>query len=183
MVAHDVIANGDHITCAPLVNFIRLACTLQTAADTSSVLAMGPFSVPLVDADLTRHRLALVQHKLLGMNQTPTLAAGQAIAASMSELATEQRAYRQDMADRHAKTSLKTVDNYFGASLHTLLRVCQVGSVAALPPIYQSLADHGRKKHRTTMQRGMDEMLNLMGLSDLQCVITADLATKVSDLM
>jgi hypothetical protein len=29
----------------------------------------------------------------------------------------------------------------------------------------------------------MDKMLNRMGLSDLQCVIMADLATKVSDLM
>jgi hypothetical protein len=33
------------------------------------------------------------------------------------------------------------------------------------------------------MQRGMDEMLNHMGLSDLQCVVTANLATKISDLM
>jgi hypothetical protein len=120
--------------------------------DTSLPLAMNPFVVPLSNANLMRHRTKLIQHKLLGLNQTPTLAAGQAIAASVSKLATEHWAYWQDMADQHAQTSQKTVDKYFGASLHSLLRICNVGMVAALPPIYQSLADHGRKKHRTTMQ-------------------------------
>jgi hypothetical protein len=164
MVAHDVIASGDATTCASLINFIRLACMLHLVGDTASPLAMNPFAVPLSGGDLMRHQTKLVQHKLPGLNQTPTFAAGQAIAASVSELATEQRAYQQDMADRHAQTSQKTVDKYFGASLHSLLRICNVGTVAALPPIYQSLADHGRKKHCTTMQRGMDEMLNRMGL-------------------
>ena len=183
MVAHDIIAQGDEQSCGPLMNFFRLACTLHAAGDTASPLAQDSFEVPMSDANLIRHRTALVEHKLPGLNKTPTMAAGQAIAASVSELATEQRAYHQDMADRHAKTAQKTVDDYFGASLHALLRICNAANVAALPPVYQSLADHGRKKHRTTMQRAMDEMLNRMGLSDLQCVITADLATKVSDLM
>jgi hypothetical protein len=100
MVAHDIIANGDHVKCAPLINFIWLSCTLQVAADTASMLAMGPFNVPLINADFTWHRVAVVQHNLPGLNQTPTMAAGQAIAASVSELVTEQQAQRQDMADR-----------------------------------------------------------------------------------
>ena len=183
LVGQAIVTNGDLATCAPLYDYLRLACTLHAAGDTASPLAREPFDIPLADANLIAHRMALVQHKLPGLNQTPTMAAGQAIASSVSELASEQRAYRQDMADRHAQTSVKTVDDYFGASLATLLRLCNVANVGGLPPIYQTLATHGRKKHRMTMQRGMDEMLNRMGLSDLQCVITADLATKVSDLM
>jgi hypothetical protein len=111
IVAHDVIAHGDAASCAPLLDFFRLSCTLQFAGDTSSALSMGPFIVLLLDANLVTHRTTLVQHKLPGLNQTPTMAAGQAIAASVSELAMEQRAYRQDMADRHAITALKTVDD------------------------------------------------------------------------
>jgi hypothetical protein len=152
MVAHDVITNGDLATCSSQTDFIRLACMLHLVGDTSSPLAMNPFDVPLTNANLMRHRTKLIQHKLPGLNQTPTLAASQAIAASVSELSTEQWAYCQDMANRHAQTSQKTVDEYFGASIHTLLRVCNVETVATLPPIYQSLADHRRKKHRTTMQ-------------------------------
>ena len=182
-LVQDIIANGDGASCAPLVNFIRLSCTIHTAGDTASPLHMDPFTVQMSDANLITHHTALIEHKLPGLNQTPTMAAGQAIAASVSELATEQRAYRQDMADRALKSATKTVDDYFGASLQGLLRMCNVTTVAALPPIYQTLADHGRKKHRATLQHGMDEMMGRMGLQDLTCVMTADLATKISDNM
>jgi predicted RecA/RadA family phage recombinase len=183
IVAADIITTGHTAACASLLNFLRLALTLNAAGDTASPLARGTFEVPLADGDLIRHRTVLVQHKLPGLHQTPTLAAGQAIAASVSELATEQRAYRQDMADRHAQSKKKTVDEYFGAHLHTVLRMCNVANVGELPPIYQAMADNGRKKHRSTMQQSMDEMLDRMGLSDFPCVISADLATKVSDFM
>lgn len=183
IVAADITTNGHAAACAPLLNFLRLSLTVNAAADTASPLAREPFDVPLSDGDLIRHRTTIIQHKLPGLNQTPTMAAGQAIAASVSELATEQRAYRQDMADRHALTKQKTVDDYFGAYLHPVLRLCNVSTAGELPPIYQALADHGRKKHRATMQKNMDGMLNRMGLSDFPCVITADLATKVSDFM
>jgi hypothetical protein len=183
IVAADIIANGHEAACDSLIKYLRLALTLGAAQDTASPLNRGPFDVPLADDKLIRHRTALIQHKLPGLNQTPTMAAGQAIATSISELATEQRANRQDMADRHAQTTQKTVDDYYGAYLHPLLRLCNVPNVAGLPPIYQAMADHGRKKHRTTMQKNMDGMLNRMGLSDFTCVITADLATKVSDFM
>ena len=181
IVAQDIIANGDQVPCAALFKFLLLACTLCGALDSASPLARDEFIVPLSDANLTRHRAALVEHKLPGLNQTPTLAAGQAIAASVSELATEQRAYHQDMADREAQKSARSVSDYFGAAFPALLRLCHASTEAALPPVYQTLALHGRKKHRSTMQRAMTEMLMRLGLEDLQCVITADLATKVTD--
>jgi hypothetical protein len=99
MVAHDVISNRDLATCSSLIDFIRLVCMLHLVGDASSPLAVNPFDVPLTSANLMRHRTKLIQHKLPGLNQTPTLATGQAIAASVSELAAEQLAYRQDMAD------------------------------------------------------------------------------------
>jgi hypothetical protein len=126
MVADDIITNGDMAACASLMDFFRLLCTLHLVGDTSSPLTMNPFVVPLADTNLLRHRTDLIQHKRPGLNQTPTLAAGQAIATSVSKLATKQRAYRQDMANRHAQTSQKTIEEYFGASLHSLLCVCNV---------------------------------------------------------
>jgi hypothetical protein len=150
IVAADITANGDTVTCAPLLNFLRLACTLNAVGDTAA-----PFDVPLSDDNLIHHRTILIEHKLPGLNQTPTMAdvqlsmaAGQAIAASVSELATEQRAYRQDMADRHAVSTKKTVESYFGAGLPTLMRYCNVRTAVDLPPVYQALADHGHKSHR-----------------------------------
>ena len=145
IVVADITTNGDNAHCQSLVNFLRLAITLNAAGDNASPLVRtAGFEVPMSDANLIHHRTTLVQQKLLGLNQTPVMAAGQAIAVSVSELATEQRAYRQDMADQHVISSLKTVDSYFGAYLLPLLRLCNVATVAELPPIYQLLADHGR---------------------------------------
>jgi hypothetical protein len=183
IVAGDIVTNGHAVSCASLMNFLWLAITINAAGDTASLLHRGPLEVPLSDDKLIHHCMTIVQHKLPGMNQTPTMAAGQAIAASISKLAKEQRANRQDMADRHAITTQKTVDDYFSACLHPLLRLCNAPTIASLPPIYQALADHGRKKHRTMMQKNTDGMLNRMGLSDFPCIITANLATKVSGFM
>jgi hypothetical protein len=105
------------------------------------------------------------------------------VAKSLGELVAEQRAARQDVLDRHNNSTLKTIEEYFGASTHTLLRVCQVQNSATLPPVYQTMADYGKKKERITMQRAIDDMMNQMGLAQLHFVVTADLATKPSTLM
>jgi hypothetical protein len=118
-----------------------------------------------------------------GLIRTPILAAGQQISQSLGELVQEQRAARTDAATRQALSALKTIEEYFGASVHTLLRLCQVAATANLPPVYQQMADHGRRKERMTMQRAIDDMMNQMGLHDLQFVITGELAAKITSLM
>jgi hypothetical protein len=132
---------------------------------------------------LIRHRTELVEFKLSGLNHTPILAAGHQVAQSLGEIVAEQRAARQDVINRHALSSVKTIDEYFGASTHTLLRLCQVPNTVSLPPVYQKLADYGKKKERITMQREVDDMMNQLGMSQLHFVIMADLATKLSSLM
>jgi hypothetical protein len=109
-------------------------------------LARPELSVPLADAVLVQHRTELIAHKLPGLNRTPVLAAGQQAAQSLGELVAEQRAARQDQLDRHTNSTLKTIEEYFGASTHTLLRICQVTNSAALPPVYQTVADYMGKR-------------------------------------
>jgi hypothetical protein len=183
IVGADIANNNDQVACAPLLNFIRLACTRNAAGDTASPLARAVLDVPLADAALIQHRTELIAHKLPGLNSTPILAAGQQVAQSLGELVAEQRQSRQDMVDRHTAITLKTIEEYFGASTHTLLRVCQVANSSLLPPVYQTMADYGKKKERITMQRAIDDMMSQMGLSQLHFVVTADLANKLSSLM
>jgi hypothetical protein len=183
MVAHAIITNNDQAACAPLLDFIRLTCTINAAGDIASSVARQALVVPQSDAALMRHRTELIEHKLPGLNQTPIMAAGQQVAHSLGELVQEQRAARQDHRDRQDLNSAKTIEDYFGASTHTLLRLCQVPNSAQLPPVYQSMADYGKKKERITMQRAVDDMMSQMGLADLQFVITAELAMKLSTLM
>jgi hypothetical protein len=183
IVGNEVNTHGDQATCAPLLNFLRLACTRNMAGDTASVFARPELTVPLSDTSLIQHRTELIAHKLPGLNSTPTLAAGQQVAQSLGLLVAEQRAARQDLVDRHAASAIKTIEEYFGASTHTLLCVCQVANSSLLPPVYQTMADYGKKKERITMQRAVDDMMSQMGLSQLHFVVTADLANKLSSLM
>jgi hypothetical protein len=182
-VGHEIILNNDQVTCAPLLNFLCLTCTRNVDADTASPLARPEFTVPLADPMLTRHRIELVEHKVPGLNRTPLLAADQQISQSLGELIQQQRAARTDAATCQALSALKTIEEYFGASVHTLLRLWQVATTAALPPMYQQMADHGRRKEWTTMQRAINDMMNQMGLHDLQFVITGELAAKITSLM
>lgn len=183
VVGHDIVSHNDAIACAALLTFLRLACVRNAAMDTASPLARPQLSVPLADQVLVQHRTELIAHKLPGLNRTPVLAAGQQVAQSLGELVAEQRAARQDQLDRHINSTLKTIEEYFGASTHTLLRICQVTNSTALPPVYQTMANYGKKKERITMQRAIDDMMNQMGLGQLHFVVTADLATKLSSLM
>jgi hypothetical protein len=64
------------------------------------------------------------------------------------------------MVDRHTASTLKTIEEYFGASTHTLLRVCQVTNSSLLPPVYQTMADYRKKErenHHATGHRRYDE--------------------------
>jgi hypothetical protein len=183
IVGADIINNNDQVACEILLDFIRLACCRSAAGDTASPLARASMAVPLADSALIQHRSELIAHKLPGLNSTPILAAGQQVAQSLGELVAKQRQSRQDMVDRHTASTLKTIEEYFGASTHTLLRVCQVTNSSLLPPVYQTMADYGKKKERITMQRAIDNMMSQMGLSQLHFVVTADLANKLSSLM
>jgi hypothetical protein len=183
IVGAEIVTHNDQVACEPLINFLCLACTLNAAGDTPSPLARPALIVPLANAALIQHQTELIAYKLPGLNSTPILAAGQQVAQSLGELVTGQRQARQDMSDRHVASTLKTVEEYFGASTHTLLRVCQVANLVLLPPIYQTMADYGKKKERITMQRAIDDMMSQMGLSQLHFVVTADLANKLSSLM
>jgi hypothetical protein len=78
--------------------------------------------------------------------------AGQPVAQSLGVLVTKQWVARQDQVNCHAVSSIKTIKEYFGASTHTLLRICQVANSAILPPVYQTMADYSKKKERITMQ-------------------------------
>jgi hypothetical protein len=176
---------GEFAACALLLAFLRLACTRNAAANgTASPLAQPELTIPLTNALLVQHQTELIAHKLPGLNCTPVIAARQQVAQSLEELVVEQRAAQQDVFNRHNSSTLKTIKEYFGASTHTLHRICQIpNSAALLPPVYQTMADYGKKKERITMQRAIDDMMNQMGPVQLHFVITADLAIKLSSLM
>jgi hypothetical protein len=73
VVGHALNVNGDEVNCKILCDFLRLPVTLNAAGDTASPLAGAELTTPVPDVALIRHRTALINVKLPGLNRVPTL--------------------------------------------------------------------------------------------------------------
>ena len=183
VVGHALNVNGDEGNCKILFDFLRLACTLNAQGDTSSPLAAVDLTTPVPDAALIMHRTNLINAKLPGLNRVPTLQAGTEIVAAIGGIITEQRATRQDALDRRLEEQTKTPDQYFGASVLHLLRMCQVPDSSTLPGVYHSLALAGKKKARLTMQMALDISAEELGYGGLRILLSPDVASKIDGLL
>jgi hypothetical protein len=63
----NIMNNNDQVACAPLLNFLRLACTRNVAGDAQGLVTKPVLEAPLADAALTRQRTELVEFKLPGL--------------------------------------------------------------------------------------------------------------------
>jgi hypothetical protein len=183
VVGHDISVNGDEDNCRILFDFLRLACTVSAAGDPASPLAQLDLVAPVPDAALITHRTNIINLKLPGLNRVPTLQAGTEIVAALGGLVEEQRATRQEALQRRLTDSVKTVDDYYGASVIHLLRMCQVPDSGSLPDVYQALAQAGKKKARLTMQLALDESAELLGYGSLRVLLTPDVCSKIDQLL
>jgi hypothetical protein len=68
VVGHALNVNGDEVNCKILCDFLRLAVTLNAAGDAASPLAGVELTAPVPDVALIRHRAALINVKLPGLN-------------------------------------------------------------------------------------------------------------------
>jgi hypothetical protein len=112
VVGHALNVNGDEVNCKILYDFLRLAVTLNAVGDTASPLAGAELTTPAPDVALIRHRTALINVKLPGLNRVPTLQAGTEIVAAIGTLVTEQRATRQDVLNRRLEDQTKTPEQW-----------------------------------------------------------------------
>mgnify|MGYP000181859540 CR=1 FL=1 len=183
VVGQALNVNGDESHCKVLFDFLRLACTLNAVGDMASPLAGADLTTPVPDVALIRHRTNLINVKLPGLNRTPTLQAGAEIVAALGGLVTEQRATRQDALDRRTEEQTKTPDSYYGASIVHVLRMCQVPDSTSLPPVYQEIAQGGRKKARLSMQIALDDAAEELGYGNLKIILSPDVASKIDGLL
>ena len=131
-------ANGDHLTCQPLVDFLRLACTRTTVGRPNSILVRPPFEVAMADSILIKHRTDLIAVKLPALRQGQQLAAGQRVAEAIDHLTEQQRLTREEATARSQAAATKTVQDFFGPALLSVLRVCHVASEDQLPSTQRS---------------------------------------------
>jgi hypothetical protein len=124
----------------PLLDWLRIACTLCLGQLVPILQQPFPM-VPLADADLQSHRLALLRNDLPGRFalQVPKGDAFQ-VAAAVGALASDQHDARAETLARVTADNNKTPTGRWGPHITKLLCIAQVATVAELAPIWAELA-------------------------------------------
>jgi hypothetical protein len=129
--------------------------------------------VPLADAALQLHRLALLRNDLPGCFalQVPQGDAFQ-VAAAIGALASEQRDARAETLARVTADNNKTPTGRWGPDITKLLRIAQVATAAELAPIWAELAKTPKRLERPTMQAWADTTASKLGMASSAPIIT-----------
>jgi hypothetical protein len=174
-----IVADQATVACAPLLDWLRIACTLRLGQQVPILQQPFPM-VPLADADLQSHRLALLRNDLPGRFalQLPQGDAFQ-VAAAIGALASEQRDARAETLARVTADNNKTPTGRWGPHLTKLLRIAQVATVAELAPIWVELAKTPKRLERPTMQAWADTTAANLGMPSSAPIITPALAAKI----
>ena len=173
-------ANNDNVTCEPLLQWMRLAMTMS-AANTASMLAHAPPTVPLPDAQLIEHRWAIVTRLLPVLDPSQTQHGAQHIAASIGALADEQRIARNAETTRRLAERIKNPSSHFGTAVRSIMRLCQVATEQHLPTLYHDLARAPKRQEIGVVQAAIDDAATQFGVQS-SLVVTPSLGKKVATL-
>lgn len=182
-VAGAIYNDNRQAACEPLLDWLRVTLVRQ-GANQPSRLARDMPDVPLATPALIQRRWALVTRDLPLLSGAPAAAAGNAIAAGINALVTDNRQHRQADETRREEESVKTPEKYFGqVGAAKLLRLCQVANSAALPQLWLDLARAPKKQALVTIQQAFDHMANdTLNMPGTRIPITPDIATKICSL-
>jgi hypothetical protein len=179
-VAGAVMADGNHVACAPLIDWLRAAITRQADGQASRVQIAHP-TVPLMLPALIKQRWKLVLTDLPALSGGATLAAGTAIASSLNALVTDNREFREADERRREQDKARTPEKCFGRNgVAKLLRLCQVANSDELPEMWQNLAAEPRRQDGiVTIQQAFDSTAQSLGLYGVHIPITPDIVAKI----
>jgi hypothetical protein len=175
-----IIADGNQVACAPLIDWVRAAITRQADGQASRVQIEHP-SIPLMLPALIKQRWKLVLTDLPALSGGATLAAGTAIASSLNTLVTDNRVFREADELRREQEKTRTPEKCFGRTgVLKLLRLCQVGNSAELPEMWLNLASEPRRQDGiVAIQQSFDSMAQSLGLFGVHIPITPDVVAKI----
>ena len=173
-------ADGLELDCAPLLSFLRAACTLPTGQPVPA-LQRAAATVLRADAALYRHiRDNVVLRDLPGLQQPETLEPSLHVARAIGELVVEHRATRADAAARRLEDVATTPAGKWGHALEMGLRLTQSATADDLPPVWHDLAAASKRFEGTTIDRAIAAMVLTLGISpDTAPYVTPSLTSKI----
>jgi hypothetical protein len=181
-----MVTNGhDATTCAPLVDWLRLALTVRNNNDPASVLAIPhpvmPQPTTLTDMSLlTRHRDEVTNRGLSNLRSTPLTQGAHHITRALGDLVNIQQRAINDKAQRRTTQANKLLSSsYFQCGLLKLMRWCHVGTEQNLPDVYTQLANSAKGQHRRVLQAALDEACKLLSYHYHNIQVTTSVARKI----
>lgn len=142
------------------IDWLCAAYTIIQPGQTISPLSIDQIVPVLGDRQLIEHQMQLIEEELPGQQPGPNLrGGGLQVVNTIDSLVTEQRLARQEMTLFHQELRINTINDFFGPLLPLVLNICQAADSDSLPPIYQDLAQYGKKKVCQTLQKDLDQEL------------------------
>lgn len=175
-----IVADNNEVPCAPLVNWLRAACTYRPPA----AGAQGPeppavHGLPLVPPIADEHLQRRTWEKtvsILPSLQERTGTAAVAYTTTLAALQQEFAAQRQDQAARAAAASApKTVGEKYPQLVTLLCRVCEVATEAQLPALWSVIANSSKKEAVTALQSWMDTRAVQPGATGVSPIISPEI--------
>jgi hypothetical protein len=183
-----IVANHDAVPCAPLVDWVMMACFRRAPNEASSLTRAAPSVPPLANADFIRHRRSILHHLLPALATTPAAhlanPAGNAqLVNIVGLLLDEQRLAREDDRARHAAAKAPKLPSAFWspADADFLCRMCEVNHEDQLPELWLALAAGG-KGDCTILARLLAETATAEGCPGGAPIASCHLSKKFSDL-
>ena len=170
------------VSCRPLIDWLRYILVREAAGQPSRIAQPRPM-VPLATPPLVQRRWALVTRDLPLLSGASATATGNAIAAGINDLVSDNRQNRLADEARRVADSAKTPEKYFGpVGTAKLLRICQVANSASLPQVWKDLASAPKKQDLVTFQQAFDNMALTLNMPGMKVPITPDMGTKLRTL-
>ena len=153
-VSQAMAADGVDGDCEPVLKWLRLAMTKNGHND-FSVLRQDRTTLPPPDSDLISFLMDLVERDLPGLSAASGNAGASLVASSIGDLVYEHQEDRRSAERRRKDADTKSPDKFWGDSINNVINLCQVSSMADLPPLYAKISSSAARAQRLEHQRLM----------------------------
>ena len=181
-VKAQIVTDNRLAECSPLVNFLRCCITISQVGNEPIVSQMPP-NVPIAPTYLLDRRRSILERDFPFLNQNVTALQHTAIAGQLGLLVDETRAGRVAEAARKVADRNKTPDLFLGpAGLTRLLRYCQVGAMAVLPPFWAAVSRSPKSQQLSILQWEINRVKLELNEPDLPFIASASLWEAIKSL-
>ena len=136
------------VTCAPFIDWARIAFSHGVAAINPLAIAIPPPRHLAASLGAHRHQLYRSDFPIAAAPVLDPLV----LALTQGQQAAADRDHARILLEQQNKAAAALPSKRWGTGLTRLLRLCQVDTQQTLPPVWRDMASHGMKSDATTIR-------------------------------